>query len=73
MNYKFTNENGKTYSGTAGLLHEIKLEGGYDSFIKNRELAAISSFLDSSEAQEIIEEKAKSYSARAKIKVKHCG
>ena len=69
MNFVFTNEEGRNYGGTAGLLHEIKLEGGYNAFIKNREMAAIMEFLDSPDSQEIIEQRARANSMRNKIKI----
>ncbi len=73
MNYKFTNENGRTYGGTAALLHEIKLEGGCDEFIGNRTHAAISAFLASPDSQDLIEALAQSYAKRKKIKMNSCG
>ncbi len=73
MNFVFTNDDGRTYGGTAGLLHEMKLEGGYDAFMKNREQAAIFEFLDSPGSQDIIEQIAKKNALRKRIKMKSCG
>lgn len=69
MNFVFSNGKRKV-GGTAALLHKIKGEGGYDTFMKNRECAAIASFLNSPDYREMIEKTAEEQARRNKIKMK---
>lgn len=72
MNYTYENENGRKVSGNAALLHQIKLEGGHDAYVKHRQMAAISNFLNSPEMQELMETQAQYYAARNNIEVTNC-